>query len=78
MGDLAANIAECSIYLASHEPLLAVLNFHRMADGVQTMVSKSLDALIRMDTKLAQIVLTLDDEIDDLNREEKYTTPCKI
>ena len=78
MGDLAANIAECSIYLASHEPLLVVLNFHRMADGVQTMVSKSLDALIRMDTKLAQIVLTLDDEIDDLNREEKYTTPCKI
>jgi phosphate uptake regulator len=46
MGDLAANIAECSIYLASHEPLLVVLNFHRMADGVQTMVSKSLDALI--------------------------------
>ena len=77
MGDLAANIAERSIYLASHEPLLAVLNFHRMADGVQTMVSKSLDALIRMDTKLAQIVLTLDDEIDDLNKEEKYTTPCK-
>ena len=36
------------------------------------MVSKSLDALIRMDTKLAQIVLTLDDEIDDLNR-EMYT-----
>ena len=36
------------------------------------MVSKSLDALIRMDIKLAQLVLTLDDEIDDLNR-EMYT-----
>ena len=69
MGDLAANIAERSIYLASHEPLQAVLNFHHMADGVQAMVSKSLDALIKMDTKLAQIVLTLDDGIDDLNRE---------
>jgi phosphate transport system protein len=69
MGDLAANIAERSIYLASHEPLQAVLNFHHMADGVKTMVSKSLDALIKMDTKLAQIVLTLDDGIDDLNRE---------
>ena len=68
--------AERSIYLASHEPLQAVLNFNLMADGVQTMVSKSLDALIRMDTKLAQIVLTLDDEIDDLNRE--CTPPCKI
>ena len=37
-----------------------------------------LDAFIRMNTKLAQIVLTLDDEIDDLNREEKCTPPCKI
>ena len=36
------------------------------------MVNKSLDALIRMDIKLAQLVLTLDDEIDDLNR-EMYT-----
>jgi len=72
MGDLAANIAERSIYLASHEPLQAVLNFHHMADRVQAMVSKSLDALIRMDIKLAQLVLTLDDEIDDLNR-EMYT-----
>ena len=54
MGDLAANIAERSIYLASHEPLQGVLNFHHMADRVQAMVSKSLDALIRMDIKLAQ------------------------
>jgi phosphate transport system protein len=73
VGDLAVNIAERSIYLASHEPLQAVLNFHVMVDRVQAMVSKSLDALIRMDTKLAHIVLTLDDEIDDLNR-EMYTT----
>ena len=43
-----------------------------MADRVQAMVNKSLDALIRMDIKLAQLVLTLDDEIDDLNR-EMYT-----
>jgi phosphate transport system protein len=33
------------------------------------MVSKSLDVLIEMDTKISRNVLTLDDEIDDLNRE---------
>ena len=33
---------------------------------------QNLDAFIRMNKKLAQIVLTLDDEIDDLNR-EMYT-----
>ena len=44
-----------------------------MADGARKMVRKSLDALIGMDAKLARIVLTMDDEIDDLNR-EMYTT----
>jgi phosphate transport system protein len=37
------------------------------------MVSKSLDTLIGMDTKIARDVLTLDDMIDDLNR-EMYST----
>ena len=32
---------ERSIYLASHEPLQAVLNFNLMADGVQGMGIKS-------------------------------------
>jgi len=73
IGDLAVNIAERALYLSSHEPLQTVLNFPRMADGARAMLRKSLDALIGMDTKLARTVLTLDDEIDDLNR-EMYTT----
>ena len=73
IGDLAANIAERAVYLSSHEPLQAALNFPRMADGARKMVRKSLDALVGMDANLARIVLTMDDEIDDLNR-EMYTT----
>ena len=73
IGDLAVNIAERAIYLSSHDPLKAALNFPRMADGARNMVRKSLDALIGMDANLARIVLTMDDEIDDLNR-EMYTT----
>lgn len=73
IGDLAVNIAERAIYLSSHDPLKAALNFPRMADGARKMVRKSLDALIGMDAKLARVVLTMDDEIDDLNR-EMYTT----
>jgi phosphate transport system protein len=69
IGDLAVNIAERALYLSTHEPLEAVLNFPRMADGARAMVRKSLDALIGMDTELARNVLTMDDEIDDLNRE---------
>ncbi len=73
IGDLAVNIAERALYLSNNEPLQAVLKFPRMADGARKMVRKSLDALIGMDTKLARNVLTLDDEIDDLNR-EMYST----
>ena len=73
IGDLAVNIAERAVYLSAHEPLKATLNFPRMADGARKMVRKSLDALIGMDANLARIVLTMDDEIDNLNR-EMYTT----
>jgi phosphate transport system protein len=73
IGDLAANIAERAIYLASHEPLRVALNFQRMVEGAQEMVRKSLTALVKLDTKLARMVLTMDDEIDVLNR-EMYTT----
>ena len=73
IGDLAVNIAERAVYLSSHDPLKAAFNFPRMADGARKMVRKSLDALIGMDAKLARVVLTMDDEIDDLNR-EMYTT----
>ena len=73
IGDLAVNIAERAIYLSSNEPLQASLNFPRMAEAVLKMLRKSLDALIGMDTELARYVLTLDDEVDDLNREMYIT-----
>lgn len=38
MGDLAANIAERAIYLGNHSPLQTVLNFNRMASGVEERV----------------------------------------
>jgi phosphate transport system protein len=69
IGDLATNIAERAIYLSAHEPLGIVLKFDRMVVGVQEMVRKSLEALVKMDAKLARVVLTMDDEIDSLNRE---------
>jgi|TARA_B110000914_G_scaffold220656_1_gene231093 phosphate transport system protein len=69
IGDLAVNIAERAIYLSDHEPLAIALQFNRMVDGVQAMVRKSLDALVKADVNLAKSVLTMDDEIDSLNRE---------
>jgi phosphate transport system protein len=68
IGDLAANIAERAIYLSDHEPLAIALQFGRMVGGVQAMVRKSLDALVKVDANLARSVLAMDDEIDSLNR----------
>ncbi|NIA06645.1 MAG: phosphate signaling complex protein PhoU [Actinobacteria bacterium] len=69
MGDLAVNIAERAAYLSTHEHLGAALDFPRMAEGVQTMLRNSLDALTNMDAKLARGVLKMDDEIDAANKQ---------
>ena len=73
MGDLAVNIAERAAYLSTHEQLNVSLDFLRMVEGVRTMVRKSLDALIGMDTSLAREVLDMDDDIDAINREMYIT-----
>ena len=69
MGDLAVNIAERASYLSVHPALKVSLDFAQMVTGVRRMVRDSLDALIRMDTDLARTVLTMDDEIDTINRD---------
>lgn len=69
VGDLAVNISERAIYLATQKPVNAVLNFHLMATRAQTMLTKSLDALVRVDAVLARQVLASDDEVDAMNRE---------
>ncbi len=69
MGDLAVNIAERASYLSVHPALKVSLDFARMVTGVRRMVRDSLDALIRMDTGLARTVITMDDEIDTINRD---------
>lgn len=69
VGDLAVNISERAVYLATQKPVNAVLNFHLMATRAQTMLAKSLDALVRVDPVLARQVLASDDEVDAMNRE---------
>jgi phosphate transport system protein len=69
MGDLAVNIAERALYLASHKALRPLPNFELMVTRVREMVRNSLDALVNLDTALADKVCKDDDEIDRLNRQ---------
>jgi phosphate transport system protein len=72
MGDLAANIADRAVYLATHEPLEADLDLPAMAKTVKDMLRAGLNALTRLDVNLARTVLTMDGEVDEMNR-QAYT-----
>ena len=69
MGDLSVNIAERAAYLADRKGTELFLDFTKMSKKVIAMVKKSLDSLIKMDTRMAQEVCAADDEVDALDKE---------
>jgi phosphate transport system protein len=69
IGDEAVNIAERAAYLASKKDFRTEFGFDEMAEKVQFMLKKSLDALIHLDAKMARNVCSLDDEVDEMNRD---------
>jgi len=69
IGDLAVNVAKRAKYLAAQPRLEVLIDFTPIAEKAQTMLHKSLDALINMDLALAREVGVADDEVDALNRE---------
>jgi len=68
IGDLAVNIAERAIYLATQKPLADKFDFPTMTDKVTAMLRKGVDALVSMDATAAYKVCEADDEVDELNR----------
>lgn len=68
VGDLAVNIAERSIYLATQENVFFAPVISEMATKVESMLSQSIDSLVNMDVRLAHKVRASDDNIDELNR----------
>jgi phosphate transport system protein len=69
IGDLSVNIAERAVFLASPETIDIPLDFARMAENVESMLRRSLDALVNTDLAAAHEVLEADDEVDAINRE---------
>jgi phosphate transport system protein len=66
IGDLAANIAQRALQLLDEHPVPVPHNVAVMADRTETILTKSLDALVRQDAVTAREVMLADDEIDDL------------
>jgi len=68
IGDLAVNLAERSVFLAKHKEIDIPVDLEAMTEKTQSMLRKSLDALVNMDCHLAHQVCASDDEVDAMNR----------
>ncbi len=69
IGDMATNIAERAVQLADAAPVKVPLGLLVMAERVESMLERALDALVRGDAPLARLVLASDDEVDMLYAE---------
>ncbi|MCX8037249.1 MAG: phosphate signaling complex protein PhoU [Candidatus Sumerlaeia bacterium] len=66
IGDMAVNIAERAVFLNAQQKIAFPFNLHEMADKAQTMLRRSLDALVNHDAAVAKDVCAADDEVDAL------------
>lgn len=72
MGDLAVNVADRAVFLATQPPVSVSVDYRPMAGKAQAMLKASLDALVNLNASQAREVLIDDDEIDAMNR-QMYT-----
>lgn len=68
IADLAVNIAERAVFLASRPALDVSFRLRPMAGKAKSMLKRSLDALVNMEAGEASAVMHDDDEVDDMNR----------
>lgn len=69
IGDLAVTIATRAAHQVATPDVCGPFHVPEIADRVQSMLKRSLDALVNSDADLAREVLLADDAVDDLNRE---------
>jgi phosphate transport system protein len=69
IGDLAVNIAERALSLATCSEIDIPFDYTKMAEKVLGMVKSSLDSLVQMDPDLARKVCEEDNEVDVINRQ---------
>lgn len=68
IGDLAVNIAERAVFLATQDRVDIPEDLHQMARKTLVMLKGSLDALVNRDSVLAREICAADDDVDEINR----------
>ena len=74
IGDATVNIAERTLFLSSEARVDIPYDFPGMAQKAQSMLHKSLDALVNLDVTAANDVIAADDEVDAINRDMYINT----
>ncbi|MFY9704664.1 MAG: phosphate signaling complex protein PhoU [Desulfobacterales bacterium] len=69
IGDQAVNIAQRVAVLAKRRDVNFDFDYAHMAEKAETMLRMSLDALVNLDEDLAFKVVTMDDEVDKIQRD---------
>jgi phosphate transport system protein len=69
IGDLAVNISEYTLLIEDRATEPPPLDLGELPKQVSSMLHRSLDALMELNTSLAREVWRADDEVDSLNRE---------
>jgi phosphate transport system protein len=69
MGDLAEEIAERALAIASGPVIVIPEKLQRMADLTTLMVRQALDAFVNLELAQAERVLRMDDEVDRYNND---------
>jgi phosphate transport system protein len=68
IGDQASNIAQRAEALRDRPVISLPIDIANMGEKVGIMIRSAIQALLEADAKLAESVLTLDDEVDAINR----------
>jgi phosphate transport system protein len=68
IGDQATNISQRVQVLDNSPSLMLPVDISEMGEKVGVMIRTAIQALLEADAKLADSVLAMDDEIDDMNR----------
>ena len=68
IGDQATNIAERAADLDAQPPTAPHVDIEEMGAKVGVMIRRAIQALLEGDSKLAESVLEMDQEIDEMNR----------
>ena len=69
VGDIAVNIAERAAFLCKNKEFKIPYDVTAMATKVESMLTRSIDALVHMDVQLAHQIRAEDDAVDEYNRE---------